>query len=285
MLVTNSVIESKTIEYKLKLPDNSDGDKKEFLADISSFANAVGGDIIWGVKEKKEDGKNTGELGEVVGLAGINIDEETKRIESIIRDGLDPRINGIAITSIDGFSDGPVVLIRVPNSWLSPHMIKFKGSQKFYSRNNAGKYPLDITEIKTAFEVSVSIGEKVRQFRDQRISSIIADDTPLNMKDNPKIVLHLMPIQSLDQIYRADLQEFRKQINLFPSIYSGGLSHRFNYEGILTYTNAGAPNYAGYTQISRNGSIEAVEAGLLEPDNGEKLIPWSILAREIFTSL
>jgi predicted HTH transcriptional regulator len=32
----------------MKLPDLTDDAKKEFLADISSFANASGGDIIYG---------------------------------------------------------------------------------------------------------------------------------------------------------------------------------------------------------------------------------------------
>jgi predicted HTH transcriptional regulator len=51
-LFENKIIESRMIEYKKKLPGNSDGDKKEFLADISSFANSVGGTIFYGIKEK-----------------------------------------------------------------------------------------------------------------------------------------------------------------------------------------------------------------------------------------
>jgi predicted HTH transcriptional regulator len=51
-LVDNQVAESKTIEYKESLPGNADGDKKEFLADVSSFANASGGDLIYGMREQ-----------------------------------------------------------------------------------------------------------------------------------------------------------------------------------------------------------------------------------------
>jgi len=50
-LQSNAVLESKTIEYKKLLPTNSDADRKEFLADISSFANASGGDVIFGISE------------------------------------------------------------------------------------------------------------------------------------------------------------------------------------------------------------------------------------------
>lgn len=48
---SNAVSEGRTIDYKRELPGNSDGDKKEFLADVSSFANTSGGDLILGVDE------------------------------------------------------------------------------------------------------------------------------------------------------------------------------------------------------------------------------------------
>ena len=46
-LVANKIGEIKTLEYKGKLPSSQDSDKKEFLADVTSFANASGGDIVY----------------------------------------------------------------------------------------------------------------------------------------------------------------------------------------------------------------------------------------------
>ena len=43
-LIVNGVSESKTIEYKSELPLNTGDAKKEFLADVSSFANTSCGD-------------------------------------------------------------------------------------------------------------------------------------------------------------------------------------------------------------------------------------------------
>lgn len=48
-LISNAVSEGRTIDYKRELPGNSDGEKKEFLADVSSFANTSGGDLIFGL--------------------------------------------------------------------------------------------------------------------------------------------------------------------------------------------------------------------------------------------
>jgi len=53
-LIDEERIEKKVLEYKSELPGKNDSDKKEFLADISSFANAIGGDLIYGVIENRE---------------------------------------------------------------------------------------------------------------------------------------------------------------------------------------------------------------------------------------
>ena len=42
-LIDAQAPEKRTLDYKATLPGNADADKKEFLADVSSFANAAGG--------------------------------------------------------------------------------------------------------------------------------------------------------------------------------------------------------------------------------------------------
>ena len=45
----NQVPEGKAIEYKRDLPGTGNEDRKEFLKDVSSFANTSGGDLLYGV--------------------------------------------------------------------------------------------------------------------------------------------------------------------------------------------------------------------------------------------
>jgi predicted HTH transcriptional regulator len=63
-LLDNQVSEGKTIDDKEALHGHSDSDRKEFLYDISSFANASGGHLIFGIKE---DG------GVPTNICGLNI--------------------------------------------------------------------------------------------------------------------------------------------------------------------------------------------------------------------
>ena len=74
-LIDNSVVERKTLEYKQSLPGNSDSEKKEFLNDISSFANTSGGDLIYGIIEDRD----TGIPKTLEGLEIQNVDQEINR--------------------------------------------------------------------------------------------------------------------------------------------------------------------------------------------------------------
>jgi len=164
-LLVNSVAEGKTIEYKAVLPSNSDADKKEFLADVSSFANSTGGDLIFGIDEAQ---------GAPVGIPGLAIsdsDLEVRRLDSIINDGLEPRVR-FTTRAIQRAGKLPVLIVRTERSWIGPHRVVFRGHDKFYARNSAGKYPMDVSELRSAFTLTSSVPERVRQFREDRIAKL-----------------------------------------------------------------------------------------------------------------
>lgn len=145
-LKENAVIERKTLEYKQALPGGSDSEKREFLADVSSFANASGGDLLYGVSEDKA----TGAPKAIDGLAIGNIDQEKLRLENMIRDGLKPRLPSCTILPLQLTNGKYVFMIRIPKSWISPHSVINGKYHAFYSRNSSGKYPLDVGEIRDA---------------------------------------------------------------------------------------------------------------------------------------
>ncbi len=72
----------------------NDNDKKEFLSDISSFANTQGGDIIYGIKE------SSGIPDSLDGIEIVDVDSLKQQIENILRDNLEPRLIGFSIKEI-----------------------------------------------------------------------------------------------------------------------------------------------------------------------------------------
>src|SRR6266446_2080059 len=94
-LVDAQVAERKTIEYKQALPGGTDDNKREFLADVSSFANAAGGNLL------------------------DDVDAQKLRLENMLRDGIAPRlprvdVHPVVLASKPGYY---VLILRMQKSW------------------------------------------------------------------------------------------------------------------------------------------------------------------------
>ena len=263
-LISNGVAEGRTIDYKRTLPGGSDADKKEFLADISSFANSGGGDVVYGMDE-------TGGIPtQVVALQSGDPDAEIRRLDSIIGAGLSPRIRYHIRTVVT--SSGPVVVIRVERSWNGPHRVIFGGHDKFYGRNSAGKYPLDVNEVRAAFTLSNTATERIRSFRTDRLIALANNQTPLPFMESPKIVMHCIPLEAFAGEPQLDLRPLYDQTPRWPPMGTTTFNRRLNLDGLLIY-GIHQPCFS-YTQVYRTGVLEAVQGNLLAREyEGHVFIP------------
>jgi len=272
-LIENKVNESKTLEYKQQLPGMADKDKKEFLHDVSAFANASGGDIIYGIKEDMpKNGNKTAAPKCVMPITCKTADKAKGWLEDVIRNGLRPRLH-VQIKEIVGWGngDGFVILIRIPNSLASPHMVILGGKSRFSSRDSSGKHPLDVDEIRSAFLATEHQGERIKHFREDRLGRIVADETPVRLSSPHRLVLHVIPITSFLNNERMELQGQDFPRHLFSPIRNTVSDKRYNVDGFLTpsisFRVTGGP--VGYCQLFFDGSIEAVDSDVLEPPSGE----------------
>lgn len=276
ILITNAVPEGKTIEYKELLPGNADAEKKEFLADVSSFANTVGGDLIFGITEDQ------GTPASIVGVIANDLDLELRRLDSIIMSGLDPRIR-YAVRVVDCNGGRRIIVIRCERSWSGLHRVVFKGHDKFYGRNSAGKYPLDVAELRTAFTLSGTVNERIANFRTDRIIALSNNDTPIPFVESPKIILHC-PIESFAAQPRYNVLQYFDHPERLKPMSASGWDRNINLDGIVSYSG-NDPAYS-YTQLYRNGVIEVVHGLLLEHEHkGRRLIPSVAYEEAIFKYL
>jgi hypothetical protein len=248
-LIDGPVAESKTIEYKIEIPGK--GDPVPFLAGVSSFANTSGGDLLIGVEE---------ENGLPKALPGIeveNLDQELLRLEHLMATGLEPRLPRVDIRPVKVEGDRYVLVVRAPRSWVAPHRVK--GNQKFYGRNSAGKYPLDVGELRTAFTLSETVAERIRNFRVDRIARIYGRETPVPLLDGGCVVLHVLPIGAFTERQSLDLSDYHswsKTIGLMD--ISVPDSRRINLDGVATFAAGRSERSRMYTQLFRSGAVEAV---------------------------
>jgi hypothetical protein len=179
-----------------------------------------------------------------------------------------------------------VILMRIPKSWASPHMIT-KGDSRFYSRSNAGKYPLDVSQIRAAFTLSESLAERIRRFRDERVARIIAGETPLTMAANvPKRILHIIPAAFSESATAFDILAASKQ---YPSIRPQDPRRwlqRFNLDGLLFYgTDRQSTNTDDYLQFFRSGALESVTTKVLRPHTTMKTLASNFYEEDLITDL
>jgi hypothetical protein len=260
-LITNSVAENKILEYKQELKittvPSSDGEKKEFLADVSAFANTEGGDIIYGISEKNSIPKD------IIGIEIIKTDELPRKIDNLIRDGLQPRIaHQIKILPIA--INKYILLLHIEKSWNRHHRVVLGGSTAFYARNSKGKYLLDTFELRDMFNLSNTLITKINSFKNERILSILDGNAPAPISQEGNVILHFIPFDSFNPMQEIDIKKLKEKSRDLGLLYWDDWNTKYNLNGCLLYSPVIRDETISYdyTQIFRNGSIEAVD-GLL----------------------
>jgi hypothetical protein len=264
-LLDSLVPENRTLDYKERLPGTADGEKKEFLADICSFANAEGGLLIYGVSEvRDEQGRPTGVPASVPGIPGLNVDSTTLRLEQLLTSGISPRIRGVRIRGHANFEEGrAIIAIEVPRSWNGPHMVTFQSSSRFWGRNSAGKYQFDIDEIRDGFLRSEFLADRLRSVR---------DETPVPLRGSGRILLQVLPFQAFTSGFTLDLRPLDGLPQVLKPFTAGSWGGYFNFDGYYAsgVDSTGEPT-TSYVQFFRNGAAEALDTWLLRDSSREPL--------------
>jgi len=192
-LIDNGIGESKTLEYKKELHIDTGDERKEFLADISAFANCDGGIIIYGIEEDIK----TRLPSNICGIIINNEDTMILKIENLIRDSIKPRIPEIKYRVLQIISKKEYILIiQIKPSYIIPHRVIYKGHDKFYARNSKGKYPMDIEELRQLFTLSDTLYKKIDYYVLERIQIIGSNRYGVLPSDHPVFVMQAIPLQA-----------------------------------------------------------------------------------------
>lgn len=255
-LIEDQVKESRTLDYKQALPHPKEK-KVDFLKDVSALANTEGGDILYGVQEKRKDGQTTGEPEAVVGLESFSFDNDSRRLMETIRSGLRPRLTGVHPHQVI-CPDGPVLVLRVERSFAGPHMV-LHDDERFYGRGAMENYRLDPDELRRLFLRNTELPERIRRFRTERVLAINRAETPVLFPGGPMLVLHVVPVSGFDSTAVLDVRRASSERGGFMPIGCSSCSGRFNIDGYVSYGDMHTSGAArSYTQLYRNGVLEAV---------------------------
>jgi Putative DNA-binding domain len=243
------------IEYKRDLYARTADGNEEFLKDVSSFANTAGGHIIIGMDE------NGGLPTNLIGVEG-NLDAEKQRLESLLRDRIEPRIVGIGMQPVQTSNGRNALVIRIPKSWNPPHAMVVNHGRRFYARNSAGAHPASVDELRAMFTAGATFLDRAREFHRKRLEQLHNNDMPMQFPElGGRLVLHIVPFSAFGSETVLDPKAMEREE--LPPLWSRGYKRGYNVEGYLTTHEGGRAS--SYLQVFRNGIIETVAGDVREP--------------------
>ncbi len=266
-LKENRIPESRTLDYKRDLYSPNDDGKREFLKDVTAFANTAGGYLVLGVDEQE---------GVPIAVDGVNVadfDKQRLQWENLLGTAVDPPLRGVGFRPVTLDTGRSVLVVEIPRSIARPHgVVTARGQFRFYGRNTGGAYPFEVSDLRQAFLSSETLAERMRAFRRDRLSQIAVGETPLPLVARPKLVLHVLPASAFELGTRYRLtNDLRAK---FKPIPGGGGDHRFNFDGLVAYDGNIREGQAGtYSQLFHNGIVEAVDTWFLADRAKERTIP------------
>lgn len=267
-LIQEQTQEGPHVDFKRQLPAAwNDGAKHELYADVSAFANASGGDLIYGLDEDEQ-----GQAAVLVPQA-VNADEVALRMQNLLLNGVEPRMPGVQVQPVPvsvGGIDGFVFVIRVPQSWAGPHRVR--SNFKFFIREGNRKRELNVPEIRELFVRSETQAQRVRDFRTERLGKLLTGEAPCRLHDGSLWVLHLIPTQAALGTGSIDPLAYWDYARQIPILGSRAGSFRVNLDGALGLRPENNGFVHGYTQLFRNGFVESVYV-LTDNDVRPRVLP------------
>ncbi len=270
-LQSSAVPEGLRIDYKRDL--YAAGEGREFLKDLSSFANSQGGYILIGADEAD------GTIESLPGVDGTITDVGIQRMENWCRDGLEPRVASVHMRPIDVGNGRSVIAISIPRSMNPPHRVSMQGSNRFFIRNSNGKHEASVEELRHLFGFGARLSDEIASFINDRRARIRDQTDHLADLGNGRLTIHIVNASSFRDQTFVDLKKlYADPYRFSPS--SDATKRRVVLEGVVVGSKSEG-KFDCRCLIARDGTIETVFSDLLRDRDGGLLIPGQWLVEQL----
>jgi hypothetical protein len=263
-LIESRIAEGQAIEFKRIINVSDTNAKKNLCAEIASFANASGGDVVFGIDEKE------GIASELVALPDFDADRTQLQLRQIFDSNIEPPVPGLQFCPVELGRKQFALVLRIPRSWARPHALLGEVLQ-FLIRDGNRRRAFRLQELREAFGLSASIAARMKQFRAERIGSLATGDTPVPMSGRMLLVLHVMPQSAFDAPHSVDVSLLMENNTLIWPMHDTGFSKKLNFDGVVSYFPGEylphrMKEVTSYVQVFRDGCVEAVTTEIFRDD-------------------
>lgn len=251
-------LEGRRLDFKDKAWLDGVDFKEKLRALAVAFANTLGGDIVIGVREKEL------RADAVDGLERQEAEAAEQTVTNVLSDGtIEPRMPGVHVQACE-VSGKYVIVVRVPQSWHAPHMIKSKSGQSYKMSKRSGTHVqwVDAGEMRQAFSSGLQIADQLESWRHERVMQVAGGNSPVPLQGRERLILHIQPYECLFGEGGRTAEKLEKHATDFLPLGTSGANPLFNVDGLLMdFKSCDAPPHAphvSYCQVWRNGRIESV---------------------------
>lgn len=285
-LIDNQIPEDKTTEYKSKLEISNDENKRKLLERITAFANADGGDLIYGIKE--DENKLPAEIVGVIRAS--EYDQTIQTITNIMSVKIRPRINDIDFAKVDLGNEDVAVIIRIRSSIFSPHAVFDGVKHSFHIRKSNTTFHMDVDELRNSFLKTENQSKRIREFIADRLVEIDANHYDYLNKEFPILVIHAIPITLFLRRENFAVKEINDAVRISGSdAFNRFCIQRVSFDGVRitnTKTTSGNQSFAFYfldgtVEVAGNNDFFYISEDTGSISCGTKMIRSQILCSSI----
>ena len=237
-LCTSRAPENRFLEFKRDLPGLKDKDRFEFVKDVSAFANADGGDLIYGIEEQD------GSASAIAAIKDVSPDSIELRLRQILDAALEPRLDQLQIRCVP-VSDGLVVIVRVPSNAKGPFRVIQNSNSRFVIRDVNYVRDMTFAEIRSAFSADREYRSFVEKQQKVAVQTISEGATWRPLLEGPALAFQIIPFACTSGRTDFDvMRAFDGQHYMNMSSW-GGASQSINLNGVIFHMGGDdvTPNY------------------------------------------
>lgn len=245
--------ETQTLEFKALLPLNDDNAKQEFRKDVCALANAEGGDLIYGIREKG------GKAYDILPITGSDFDAVKRGLRQILESRVEPRVHGIQFHHCTLAAGGFVLILRIPTSYEGPHRFGLAAEHRFAIRSDTSTSDMTFDQLRNAFGRGATLLEKAARFRTDRVNKILAGKTPRKLAPGAILALHIIPLCGLAGRADVDIAGLHADFTTLKLGAEYSWLRSANLDGLVMYPYEDINGVECCSQIFRSGIFEILK--------------------------
>ena len=281
-LVDEGIPEGRQLEFKRDHYGRKDDDKREFAADVSAMANAFGGYLLIGIDEKN------GIASDLCGVTTPDADGLVRAVSEDIRASFEPPLLDMRVKWIAIEAERGVLVIKIARNWSAPHRVTVAKDYRFFIRDENGKHPMSVEELRRAFLFASEVEERIRRFRTERLEILTNNEGPLAVgkEGDGRLVLHVVPRASFTDGIQLSLDQRGGMMWPWP-LGASGANPMYSLDGLVSYSGPEerCETVRAFSTLFRNGIAEAVAKIHIGGKDGQRNISLTGVEEDVISGV